>query len=277
MKYLFLCIAFVFTFDSLASDSIVKKKKSTMKWELELICSKTFNNQYTNNVKTSGIPTNEVTNYLDTCTISCFTNSLGLILSRIIHKHIKIQGGVIFGRKGTISAPEISAFYTGYGYGLYIKTIPEKILTFPFRLNPNYSFFGDRLTVGILGGFDVNFNTYQKPKDSNNNLYFKPEYLKQNSKGFFGFKASKEFPEDTKLLHDQATVSLLHYIIGLNIQIKLFKNVYSELNYNYSSTFSKLEYSEYFYDRINLPYGSWISYNSIPYMHNLGLGIGIRF
>lgn len=277
MKYLFICIPFILTFDSLASDSLGQKKNSTMKWEFELICAKTFNNQYTKNVKSSGIPSNEIANYLDTSAISCYTNSLGLIFARKVNKHFKIQSGVIYGRKGTMSARQISAYYTGYGYGLYIKTIPEKILTIPVRLNPNHSFFNDRLIIGILAGFDVNLNTYQKPKDSNNNLYFKPDYLKQNNKGFFGFKASEEFPEDTKLLHEQATVGLLHYIIGINIQIKLFKNVYSELNYNYSSTFSKFEFSEYFYDRLNLPRGSWISYNSIPYMHNLGLGIGMRF
>jgi hypothetical protein len=277
MKYLFLCFSFIFTFDLLASDSIVDKKKSTMKWEFELIYAKTFNNQYSKNVKSSGIPPNEIVNYLDTSAISCYTNSIGLSFARKVHKHFKIQSGLIYGRKGTISAREISAFYTGNGYGLYIKTIPEKILTIPFRLNPNYSYFNDKLTIGILAGFDVNFNTDRKNKDINNNPYFKPDYLKQNNKGFFGFKASKEFPGDTKLLHDQAAVGLLHYIVGFNIQIKLLKNVYSELNYNYSSSFSKFEFNQYFYDRINLPRGSWISYNSIPYMHNLGLGLGVRF
>lgn len=280
---------FIFTttvFRCLANDSL-NSISLNKKWQLEFIGSYNYNYRKTNG-KTSdkfpNRPANErsiINQYIDTGNIACYSKNIGILITRKIWKPFSIQIGLIYGRKGYMYARESLIYPYGTFIDSYIKIIPEKMFVIPLKIKFIFPLYMQLIKIGTAVGCDFNF--YTRNKYENQNLYIQNDYLANETNGFFGFTPTKKFPDETKLLHEFYAVPFIQYNLGLNIQLKLYKSLFTSVSYNYISQIKYDNSGEYYYKSIlinsnNPQYAvGGFSYQIKPYIHSFGIGLGFEF
>jgi hypothetical protein len=281
MRILFLMTLLLVVTSTTAKDTL-NVKSSKNKWQIELIGSYNYNYRSTGIVRDvydligSKVEQKDINQYLDTGNIACYTKIAGVLLTRKIWKPINIQLGVLYGRKGYMYARQLRYYNDGLNKGVYINIIPERTITIPVKINAIFTLYKKIIRIGASLGCDVNFYPNRFKYEDIEFSYTKSN-LSEETSGIFGFTPVKKFPDNTRLLHEYYTVPRFQYNVGLIIQIKIYKNLFSSINYNYISQFKYVQSGEYYYNSFPSSPGGGFSYEVKPYIHSFGVGLGFEF
>jgi hypothetical protein len=279
MRAIILNAILLFALSSFANDSL-NLKTTNKKWQIEIAGNYNYNYRKLGTVTYDGIIERSIINdYLDTGNIACYTKNIGLLISRKLGKVLSFQTGVYYGRRGYMYSRQLVTFSNGLQAlkSTYIKFIPEKMVNIPIKIMLLIPTLKQKLQFGASFGLDFNFYT-KRDNSEDPNYYFNNEsYLEEDTKGFFGFTPTRRLPKDTKLLHDPSTPHL-QYNLGVFIQIKLYKSIFTSIKYNYISQPVYSESQEYYYDSFPFQQGKGgFRYEVKPYIHSFGIGMGFEF
>jgi len=281
MRTFILSTILISTLSVSAKDSL-NVNTTNKKWQVELTGSYNYNYRRTGAIIDKlpiRIERNVINQYIDTGNIASYTKNIGILISRKIGKNLSIQSGLIYGRKGFMYSRQYSSYNAGYsGFGSYIRFIPEKVYTFPLLIKSLFSIYKNKIKIGASIG--CNFNIYSnRNKYQDDHFYSHSSYLSDETSGFFGFTPVRKLPPETRLLHEFNGVPFVQYNLGLFVHLKLYKSLFTSLNYYYISQFNYYESKEYYANSSPInQYGlGGFSYEIKPYIHSFGLGIGIEF
>jgi hypothetical protein len=273
----------LFALSSFAKDSL-NLKATNKKWQIEIAGNYNYNYRKIGAVTYDGIIERSIINeYLDTGNISCYTKNIGLLISRKLGNVLSFQTGVYYGRRGYMYSRQLVSFSNGRqaSTSTYIKYIPEKMVNIPFKIMLIIPTLKQKLQFGASFGLDFNFYTKRDKIEDPNFYFYNESYLKEETNGFFGFTPTRKLPKDTKLLHDKSTpltTPYLQYNLGVFIQIKIYKSIFTNFRYNYISQPVYSESNEYYYNSFPFQQGKGgFRYEVRPYIHSYGIGLGFEF
>lgn len=266
-----------------AEDSI-NVKTSSKKWEMEIIGNYNYNFRKTGEIKETLILQNDrdaINTYLDTGNIACYTKNIGILLSRKIWKPLGFQFGIIYGRKGYMHSRQLVGYSNGKGgfADIYIKAIPEKMIIIPLNINFIIPALNRKLKFGASIGIDLNLlanrNKKKIRKYGTDYYYYNESYLKDETSGYMGFTPISKLPSNTKLLHESNAMPLLQYNIGLFVQVRFYKSLFTTIKYNYISQLGYTETNDY---NLYIPnVRNQFKYEIKPFIHSFGIGLGFEF
>ena len=280
MRTIILNSILLFALTSFAKDSL-NLNATNKKWQIEISGNYNYNYRKLGAITDAyligpKIDRSIINEYLDTGNIACYTKNMGLLISRKLGKVLSFQTGAYYGRRGYMSSRQLVTFSNGLQAlkSTYIKFIPEKMVNIPIKIMLIIPTLKQKLQFGASFGLDFNFYTKLRNKEDPDYYFYSESYLKEETNGFFGFTPTRKFPKDTKLLHDQSTPHL-QYNLGVFIQIKIYKSIFTCIKYNYISQPVYSESQEYYYDSFPLQQGKGgFRYEVMPYIHSFGVSVG---
>jgi hypothetical protein len=246
-----------------AQDSLVHNKKKGGIWQMQLTYSYCYNNRNTwLHLNNSNIPNSDVLNYMDTSIIPCYTKRTAIQIIANLSRHFAMQLGFNYGRTGYMAAPiTLINSYNGHQYA-EIAFIPELRTSITLATRINFP-IGKFIKLGFLTGIEINPNAQDYFDES---FY----YLKEETRGIWGFKPSKNLDGNTLIKHASNSSRPTQYNLGLLTQINITKRIYSVIAYDYFSQFKKGEIEK------RISYTQKFSYYSRSYTHSLSVGIGVH-
>jgi hypothetical protein len=253
----------------MAQDSI-RMKKNNSKWSLKFNIENNFNFRYVKkpNFLKYGYPVNydytqEDWDYLDSCNIACNMKSFNIIFERKIWNFLSFQSGLIYGSKGIVGCRDIVADDVGRLILIYTE-VPFKTYTIPIGISINRDFIKSRIILNLNSGFEINLISSQEQNSS-----YGRRTIAGMQVGYFGFDALRKTDNQLSFKEDSRP-NAIQYYVGLNLKIKVIKNIFINLGYNYISDFKFYEVSD------NLYLGGTV-YERKSYIHRYGGGIGFMF
>jgi len=270
----------LFALSSFAKDSL-NLKAINKKWQIEITGNYNYNYRKVGAVTYDGIIERSIINeYIDTGNIACYSKNIGLLISRKLGKVLSFQTGTYYGRRGYMYSRQLVSFSNGLqtSTSTYIKFVPEKMVNIPIKVILIIPTLKQKLQIGASFGLDFNFYTKRDNFEDPNFYFYNESYLEEETNGFFGFTPTRKFPKETKLLHDKSTpltTPYLQYNLGIFIQIKIYKSIFTSIKYNYISQPVYSESQEYYYDSFPLQQGKGgFRYEVMPYIHSFGVSVG---
>lgn len=270
MKLYKLILIFVgFSLNLSAQDSI-KIKKNNSKWNLSFSIENNYNYRYVRkpNFIELGYPVNYYYtqadwDYLDTNNIACTMNSFSVRMERKIWKFISFQTGFIYGRKGIVGCRDIVPDYVGRMILIYTE-VPFKSHTIPIGICINKNFIKSRIIFNFCSGFEINLISSREQNSSRGKRTIEGMQF-----GYFGFNTLQKIDNQLSFKEDERP-NAIQYYAGLNLKIKVIKNIFLNLGYNYVCDFKFYEVSD------NLHLVGTV-YERKSYIHRYGGGIGFMF
>lgn len=284
MRILIFNVILIIALQAVANDSL-NLKASNKKWQIEFTGNYNYNYRkigaITDTYVVPKIERNIIQEYLDTGNIACYTKSIGFLISRKLGKVLQLQTGVYYGRRGYMYSRQIVNYTNGVQElkDTYIKFTPEKMVNIPIKIMLAIPIIQQKLQFGASFGLDL--NVYNKRDNYENPGYYynHESFLKEETNGFFGFTPTRKLPGNTKLLHDKSNMPYLQYNLGVFLQIKLYKSIFTSFKYNYISQPVYSESNEYrYFDSFPNQQGKGgFRYEVKPYIHSFGIGLGFEF
>jgi|JI10StandDraft_1071094.scaffolds.fasta_scaffold465243_1 hypothetical protein len=262
--YILLFFILIICLNLKAQDTLLHNKKKGGIWQMQLAYSYCYNNRNTwLHLNNSNITNDEVLTYIDTSIIPCYTKRTAVQIVANLSRYFALQFGINYGRTGYMAAPIVQTnSYNGLKYA-EISFIPELRTSITFATKINFP-IGEFIKIGFLTGIEINPNAQNYFDES---FY----YLKEETRGIFGFKPSKNLDGNTIIKHSSNSSRPTQFNLGLITQINITKRIYSVIAYDYFSQFKKgLIIKDQFNSKPTF------SYYIRSYTHSFSVGIGIN-